>query len=547
MKKRLTFIAAFLVFLTLLAPAGVFAGGGSQQGRQSSETSVSPDNFIASGVRVVKEPVTKRYLIRRVPMNTEAPNMIVFQKYEEMTGIKVNWDIVTADGFEERINLLMASSSMPDAIMKGVPDITKASADGSIIDLTDLIDKYSVGLKALYDMYPAARAAARSPDGKFYSLPTINTVAANRTGHRNLWINKKWMDNLGITKMPTTLDEYLDVLRQFRDKDANGNGNPNDEIPYTVDFSSRRHPGIDPFIGSWGIAPNLGYQDASTGRDWAYIENGQVKMLAIANEYREMLQFMNIMWKEKLLDPGVFTQTTDMSLSKMDSRVTGGFSLSSADLWNATADDFAPLPPLKISANTSVIPVIGLNPEYSGAGAVITKADKNPEITMRWFDYFYSEEGAGFIGALSPLLEGVTCKKMSDGSWEYADPILNSPKGIAMALGDVAPMPGGVFPYWRNVNNSNYIYDKKIREAVPVYQSYYQKTPAYSYPVFSVQDTERVNDIRRDLDVYVSECRAKFITGELGFDKWNEYVATCERMNIRGLQAFFQAAYDRMK
>jgi putative aldouronate transport system substrate-binding protein len=166
---------------------------------------------------------------------------------------------------------------------------------------------------------------------------------------------------------------------------------------------------------------------------------------------------------------------------------------------------------------------------------------------MRWLDYFYTEEGAGFIGALSPLLEGITCKRLPGGAWEYIDSILNSPKGIAMSLGDVAPMPGGVWPYWRNVNNSNYVYDAKIRDSAPIYEPYYQTTPAYAYPVFSVEDTEKINDIRRDLDVYTDECQAKFITGELGFDRWNEYVNTCERLKIKELQNYFQAAYDRMK
>ena len=32
-------------------------------------------------------------------------------------------------------------------------------------------------------------------------------------------------------KMPTTWDELYDVLVAFKEKDANGNGDPNDEIP----------------------------------------------------------------------------------------------------------------------------------------------------------------------------------------------------------------------------------------------------------------------------------------------------------------------------
>ena len=33
--------------------------------------------------------------------------------------------------------------------------------------------------------------------------------------------------------MPTTTDELRTVLEAFRDQDANGNGDPNDEIPYS--------------------------------------------------------------------------------------------------------------------------------------------------------------------------------------------------------------------------------------------------------------------------------------------------------------------------
>jgi putative aldouronate transport system substrate-binding protein len=166
---------------------------------------------------------------------------------------------------------------------------------------------------------------------------------------------------------------------------------------------------------------------------------------------------------------------------------------------------------------------------------------------LRWIDYFYSDEGSRFIGGLSPLLEGATCQKLPDGTWEYSDSIINSAKGVAMAVGDMCPLPGGNFPYWRNANNSNFLYSIKVRESVPVYEAYYQTTPSYAYPVFSVEDAEKVNDIRRDLDVYLDECEAKFITGELSFDRWNEYISTCERMKIKDLETLFQAAYDRMK
>jgi putative aldouronate transport system substrate-binding protein len=469
-------------------------------------------------------------MIQKPPHITDPTNMPSIKKYEEISGIRVQWEVVNSEGFTERVNLVMVSNDMPDAIVKGAPDITRTSADGSIIDLTSLIDRYSVGVKELFRQYPAVKTSSTSADGKIYGLPTINTLEPNRTDHRNLWINKLWLDQLGL-QVPQTIEQFLDVMRAFRDGNVGG---PN-KVPYVVE--NVKNPRVGIWLGSYGIVTNMGY-------GYTFIQDNRVKFLGTANEYREVLQLLNLMWREKLLDNGLYTQTFDVSLSKFNSSVSGCFGLSSDDLWSVYANDYIPLAPPRVG---NIAPVIGLAPVAGGASFVITRADKNPEITMRWIDYFYTDEGSRLIGGLSPMLEGVTCKRMPDGTWEYSDAILNSPKGSAVAVGEMCPLPGGGFPYWRNENNSNFIYSQKVRSSVPVYQPYYQKTPAYAYPVFSMRDAERVNDIRRDLDVYLSECQAKFITGEMGFDRWNEYVTTCERMYCKELESIFQAAYERMR
>ena len=60
-----------------------------------------------------------------------------------------------------------------------------------------------------------------NPDGHIYSLPKklpMRPIVGNQ-----LFINKKWLDNLGL-KMPETYDDLVTVLQAFKDKDANGNG-----------------------------------------------------------------------------------------------------------------------------------------------------------------------------------------------------------------------------------------------------------------------------------------------------------------------------------
>ena len=48
---------------------------------------------------------------------------------------------------------------------------------------------------------------------------------------QNFMINQGWLDNLGLDT-PSTIDELKKVLIAFRDNDANGNGDPNDELPF---------------------------------------------------------------------------------------------------------------------------------------------------------------------------------------------------------------------------------------------------------------------------------------------------------------------------
>jgi len=204
----LLFACAFFFLGTMT----VNAGGG--QASRPSGAGVS-DNFNAKGFPIVKQMVTKNFMLNKPPHINDPATMVTFQRYEQMSGVKVNWEVVPSEGFTERVNLVMASNTMPDAILKGTPDITRTSADGSIIDLTQLIDKYASGVSDLFKRYPAARQASLSADGKIYALGTINTLDPNRTNHRNLWINKVWLDKLGL-KPPTTIEEFIDVLRAFR-------------------------------------------------------------------------------------------------------------------------------------------------------------------------------------------------------------------------------------------------------------------------------------------------------------------------------------------
>ena len=65
-----------------------------------------------------------------------------------------------------------------------------------------------------------------TPNGNIYSLPNVD-------GSLHVQYNMKWLDNLGL-EMPTTTEEFYQVMKAFKEQDANGNGDLNDEIPLST-------------------------------------------------------------------------------------------------------------------------------------------------------------------------------------------------------------------------------------------------------------------------------------------------------------------------
>ena len=496
-------------------------------------------NFNAEGYPLVNETVKKTIMIRKPGNIGDVEEMETLKYIAEKMNIEIEWIVVGADGWNERINLMLATNDLPDIIMKGsIPNLSTAIEDGQLIAIDDLMEAYSTGLKPLLEEYPDVAVSARASDGKLYTLPGVNTLRPNLTSHRNLWINQQWLDNLGL-ETPTTTDEVLDVLRASRDGDADGDGDPSNEIPYAVEVSGASQSARPDIIaGLFGLYYNMGYENIQ-------LVDGTVSFLKNTDEWKEVLQYMNTLYTEGLLDNEVYTQTGDMSIGKISSGTCGVFGLSSDDLFTTVSDQYVALAP--VQSPNGKTPVIQLESNSMGSNTFITSADESPWVSFRFLDYFFTEEGSMTIGCFNEDLIGVTCQQYEDGTWDYTDEMLNDERGVAVAVGDACPLPGGGFGYWRNENNSNYIYSAKVQENVPVWEPYYQQDPVYGTPLFDSDTQAKVDEIRTDLDVYVSECQAKFITGEMSFDEWDNYCSTLETLRVEELVSYYQTYYDSLQ
>ena len=54
-----------------------------------------------------------------------------------------------------------------------------------------------------------------------------------------------------------------------------------------------------------------------------------------------------------------------------------------------------------------------------------------------------------------------------------------------------------------------------------------------------------MSSVGTDIEDYVTESQAKFITGKTSFDEWDKYVETVKKVGLDQYMEIYQNAYDR--
>ncbi|TVY09151.1 extracellular solute-binding protein [Paenibacillus cremeus] len=507
--------------LTLTAcNSGTESKASGDKGKADAANSVS-----TAGFPIVKEPLKLKMFTRIAPTNGPFKDMPVFQDYEKMSNIQVEFIEAPTDGFNEKKNLLFASNELPDALYRSglTPlEAIRYGSGGQLIPLEKLIDQYAPNLKKLMDAYPEIRPAITTPEGHIYAIPGIVTVGSARTDKK--WINQAWLKKLNL-KEPETTDDLYEVLKAFRDKDPNGNGKQ-DEIPMTA----RNGLSIVPIMaGSFGLDFQLGYN--------INLENDKVNIWMGSDRNKELLMYLNKLYSEKLLDQELFTQKEAQYLAKQGSGNTGFFfdQTNNPMLDGKVESQYIGIAPLK-GPHGDRLQLASPVPRDFGAFA-ITSVNKNPEATMRWVDYFFGDEGSTMLrfGRKGDNYE------LRDGIPYYTDAFL--------ATGNqskITPYAGGGAPHIISEKVASYINPPQVQEAQKKLDPFMPKV-RYASPMFDEQTAQKINVLRNDIDKYYEEQSTKFIAGALPFDKWGEFQATLKKMKIDELQKLYQDAYDSLK
>lgn len=186
MRKRLQFLLALtLTFSLFCSPA---AGPGSEASPEPSDTEGDPGSIT---LHIVKRGYTD--------VHPPADQLWMWQKYEEISGIKVEFEELAGAAVTERKNVMLGSNDLPDAFYRiafGTDELMKYGKQGLFIPLEELIEEHAPNLRKLLNENPDIKGAITMSDGHIYALPYVDFSKAFNSVR--LYINKSWLDEAGL-------------------------------------------------------------------------------------------------------------------------------------------------------------------------------------------------------------------------------------------------------------------------------------------------------------------------------------------------------------
>lgn len=498
---------------------------------------------LATEYPLVVEKAEFRLTARVRPLHGNLDDMELFKRIEELTNIHIDWDQIPQAEYDEKKNLLLAagsaSSELPDGFFGkyslSSSDIVTYGSQGVLIPLNDLIEQYAPNLTALFEAHPEIKGMVTAPDGNIYSTPYVQE-GEDGTIASNMMINVTWLERLGLEK-PTTMDDLQKVLIAFRDQDANGNGDPSDEIPMTFKFNGSQRD-IAGLFGAYG------YPDTAVdGANHMVVDNGKVVFVPVTEGYKTACKALyENFFSQGLIDMEGFTmdKKTYNAQNQGDIANIGVFFCwNSFDLGTKYEHEYEPLPPLLGPDGTTSWPYSPTS-TMMATGFSITNVCENPELLMQWVDTFYDPYWSMQCD-LGPV--GINLIDNGDGTYAYAD----TPEGMSYdefrskeAYSSDGPI-ALTSEFFSNVIGRSEAHQAKYDR-----NQLYHPYATYSY-IPSMLMTEEDNDalslLETDITSYTEEMRAKWLAYGGIDEEWDAYVERLYRMGLEAYIEIYQRNY----
>ena len=296
-------IVVLVVAVTMLAGSLVGCKGKEVDTTKDSAKSEETESNNEENVSKEREKLT--IALQSNQYVTDYDDNYFTKMLEDALNVDLEFYMLPQDGTEvkTKVSLMVTSGSdMPDVICTDSlsPEmILDYGSKGALIPLNDYVNDptKAVNFNAIPEEdREIMLSAMTSADMNMYGLPKYEPETWNLTPNR-MFVNEAWLKKLELD-VPTTTDEYYDMLVAFRDKDPNGNG-------------------IQDEIGVYGMASGTYGTNVTRSlmNSFVFFNGGLAlddageKVIApyTTEEWLEGLKYMNKLYSENLLAASIFT------------------------------------------------------------------------------------------------------------------------------------------------------------------------------------------------------------------------------------------------
>lgn len=325
---------------------------------------------------------------------------------EKIMNVHIHYTPYNKDAWSNQMTMMFATDDLPDIIANlqsagnmSYGQMLKYADEGYLLDFIEYQDKMPF-MTEFFANHPEYASYVTTPEGKVYGFPIMNVQGADSLSIYPISWNMDWLNNLEL-EIPQTRDELVEVLTAIRDKDADGDGDPTNEIPFSGGITNTSNLAS---MVMWGY----GIYSRTPGYALYVDDAGKIVLGNLTDEYKEFLTFMRMLYTEGFYadDAAVVTndEVKERTLNNNYGVLNGVYNNEYVALQEergTTVHNWIPTNSA-FTANKDDARVTVLNSAVMSDMNMVASADTEyPEVVARFIDYFFDEFGVGGDAALN--------------------------------------------------------------------------------------------------------------------------------------------------
>ncbi len=538
MKKR--FISSILVIAMI---ASLFAGCSNSKSSETSKadpteapkteattdetTPTEESTYGDTGgltLPLVDEPTTVTWMLQSTVQGLNDKDVI--KEIEKRTGIKLDILSYPAASYADKLNITLASGSLPDIITgSSFSEVNKLGGQGAFVAINEYLDKLP-NFKSLYVDNEENNWVMKSYSDDKNNIYTWPIYGLNRDVNHGFMYRKDILDKNGIKEWTNT-DEFYQVLKQLKEI-----------YPDSTPYVSKTQDQIFKDWGyGWGISGEsypMIYDEASA--TW--------KLATIQPQFKDMIDFMKKLYNEGLLDPEFVTDTAASWTAKMTSE-NGAFVtfdwIGRLDMFYEQVKEAIPDYNLRYANPVGPTGHVRSLSKVLNFGTAVAKG-KNEEAALKLLDYLTSPSGSELI---TLGIEGTHYTIDANGKVTY--PNITDVEKIEITTLEERYGAWVEGMYVKVDPRSTYFnYTEKEQEA----QDKINKDMLYEAmdPLlkFTDDETSEMVELTTVLQKAGVEFAVQYVLDKnYGDAQWNEWLSNAQTLNASKLEEIYNAAQAR--